>query len=244
MLTELSLLKLLPPVSETRVSFSNFSYLLTVLSSLKFLQLLVSETRVSFSNYAYLLIVLSSLKLSPRPVSKTRVSFSNYAYLLIVTVVKVPHYTRDRWLDLNSILDQNKKAITLAEGKSIAYSHVSWDDIKLVYEPFIELTTIPPKQIPDNTLTRLHDYLYTASRAFISTSPVKEAQLLHFIAPMLVHISPLLNDMKILIESDIPGKNIHVHGHFEFVVQQQNIRVCVIEARGDLFKGILQCNLD
>ena len=62
---------------------------------------------------------------------------------------------------------------------------------------------------------------------------------------MLVHISPLLNDMKVLIESDIPGKNIHVHGHFEFVVQRPNIRVCVIEARrGDLFKGMLECNLD
>ena len=34
-------------VSETRISFSNYAYLLTVLSSLK-LPLLVSETRVFF----------------------------------------------------------------------------------------------------------------------------------------------------------------------------------------------------
>ena len=64
-----------PPGSETRVSFSNYAYLLTVLSSLKPLPP-VSETRVSFANYAYLLTVLSSLKL-PLLVSETRFSFSN-----------------------------------------------------------------------------------------------------------------------------------------------------------------------
>ena len=109
----------------------------------------------------------------------------------------------------------------------------------------MEPMTILPREIPDSTLTRLYDYLCTASHAFISTSPAKEAQLLHFIAPMLVHISPLLKDMKIVVASDTPGNSIHVHGQFEFVVQRPNIRVCIIEAKkNDLFQGMLECSVD
>ena len=53
-------------VSRTWVSFSNYAYLLTELSSLKLL-LPVSETRISLSNYPYLLTVLPSLKPLPLP---------------------------------------------------------------------------------------------------------------------------------------------------------------------------------
>ena len=84
LITALKLAKgLSEPGKETRISFSNYANLLTVLSSLKPL-LLVSETRVLFSNYAYLLTALSSLKPTPLPlVWKFR--FVTIAFRLIYT---------------------------------------------------------------------------------------------------------------------------------------------------------------
>lgn len=59
----------------------------------------------------------------------------------------------------------------------------------------------------------------------------KEAKRLHFITPIIVHISCLFEDFEILVEESVFGNSLHPHGHFEFILQRGEKKVCIIEAK-------------
>ena len=68
-----------------------------------------------------------------------------------------------------------------------------------------------------------------------------EAKRLYFIMTIIVHINCLFNDIKILLEEPVRGKNLHMHGRFNYVLQRGTKRVCVIEAKkDDMDQGIAQ----
>ncbi|KAF8416661.1 hypothetical protein EV426DRAFT_508789, partial [Tirmania nivea] len=68
-----------------------------------------------------------------------------------------------------------------------------------------------------------------------------------FINPILVHLIALFDDQaEILVEESVPGRNVHVDGHFEFVNTRGGKKVCIVEAKKDDFDqgfthGLLGC---
>ncbi|CAG8467282.1 437_t:CDS:1, partial [Ambispora leptoticha] len=49
----------------------------------------------------------------------------------------------------------------------------------------------------------------------------KEAKQLHFIAPILILVCCKLDNVEILVEEDMDGKNVHINGKFEFMLKQR-----------------------
>ena len=83
--------------------------MLTVLLSLKPLAL-VSETRISFSNYAYLLTVLSSLKLVP-PVSRQLHLFAHFLTAIIIKAT--PAHESVKYLeDIRRSISEDMRSIS------------------------------------------------------------------------------------------------------------------------------------
>ena len=83
--------------------------MLTVLLSLKPLAL-VSETRISFSNYAYLLSVLSSLKLVP-PVSRQLHLFAHFPTAIIIKAT--PAHESVKYLeDIRRSISEDMRSIS------------------------------------------------------------------------------------------------------------------------------------
>jgi hypothetical protein len=70
---------------------------------------------------------------------------------------------------------------------------------------------------------------------------VHEQKRLLFIAPILVHVCGVLNDIEILCEEVIEGRHIEVNGRFEFVLKRGGKRVCILEAKkDDMDQGLVQ----
>ena len=145
---------------------------------------------------------------------------------------------KQRWIELNKIFDGNtKKAKT---NNSTANSYITWNEVKDVFK----LTKyIQEGRIMDNDrLIFLKDYLSIATKCFGSITTGKEAQRLHFIAPILACVCSLLEGkVGILFEEDLAGNFVKAHGRFEFMITHAGKAVCIVEAKkDDLEQGMAQ----
>ncbi len=64
---------------------------------------------------------------------------------------------------------------------------------------------------------------------------------MHFIAPILVCVCYLRDNVQILAEETVQGKSIHADGSFDFVIRRGKTRICIVEAKRDyLRQGVTQ----
>ena len=62
-----------------------------------------------------------------------------------------------------------------------------------------------------------------------------------FIAPILIHVSCLVQKVQILVEENVVGKRVHANGRFEFVLRCGTKRVGIVEAKkDDMDQGMAQ----
>jgi hypothetical protein len=116
---------------------------------------------------------------------------------------------------LNTVLEDVVNKSTKLDKTSTAYSAV-----ELIEHEIVE---------------KLHLQLVALGDVFGTISSGKEAKRLHFIAVILVAVAQLFKTdgekVTILVEEDVNGCNIKTNGHFEFVLQKGNKRVCIVEAK-------------
>ena len=147
-----------------------------------------------------------------------------------------------RWREINEILDNNKrnKKIKLDNGISTRYSYANWESLKNTFK--LERYNQPIESISDEQVKPLHDYFKQLFSCFQLVETENEAKRLHFISPILVCVCSLFDgDVEILIEENVEGKNVHVCGRCDFVIQHGDKRICVVEAKNDDFgKGFAQ----
>ncbi|TPX40749.1 hypothetical protein SeMB42_g05888 [Synchytrium endobioticum] len=117
-----------------------------------------------------------------------------------------------------------------------------WNDIEGVYNPLLKALKSKAEPIADASLDLVHVYLQLAHKCFGPLVTGMEAQRLHLIAPILVAVCNHFNgDVKILVEETMDGIDIQVKGRFEFILQRNNVRVCIVEAkRDDMGQGLAQ----
>ncbi|GLD92978.1 hypothetical protein PINS_up001570 [Pythium insidiosum] len=148
---------------------------------------------------------------------------------------------RKRWRELNDILDKNKKAKTNGDDStSTGYSYVRWGQVKSVLG--FERYKQERKPIPDDTFKFLVDYLKYASDAMDGyTDASREAKLYHFIAPVLIMLCSLFDDVKLEVEETVDGNEVHADGHFEFVLTRGKKKIYIAQAKkNDFDKGRAQ----
>jgi len=123
---------------------------------------------------------------------------------------------------------------------STAFSAVRWTDVEdvLGYVNYDQ----PSKEIPGATLDLLHSQLLKIGVVFGSVSSGKRLQ---FISPILLEVCALFEGrVKIAVEEDLEGVNIHTNGHFEYVLELNNRKVVIVEAKKtDMEKGMAQALL-
>ncbi|KAI8897021.1 hypothetical protein BC833DRAFT_615226 [Globomyces pollinis-pini] len=156
---------------------------------------------------------------------------------------------RKRWKELNPILIQAEIDAAEKSGKknlkgSLAYSSLNWSLISPVYDHIIHDYSQTVKEVPQETMELLHNYLVTLTRRLSSVTTAKESQRLHFIAPILVYVSNLFGPedfIQIVIEEDLNGVNVKANGHFEFMLKRNNKRICIVQAKkDDILQGMVQ----
>ncbi|KAG3049280.1 hypothetical protein PC121_g19000 [Phytophthora cactorum] len=119
---------------------------------------------------------------------------------------------RKRWRELNDILDKNKKAKTNGgDGTSTGYSYVRWSEVKSVLD--YEFYRQNRKPIPEDKFNFLWEYLTYASKAMNGyADAAKEAKRYHFIAPVLIMLCNLFDDVNLEVEESVDGNNVHANG--------------------------------
>ena len=148
-----------------------------------------------------------------------------------------------RWDELNVILRQVVKKSKKIDKTSTPYSSIEWSNVEDIFNPNPWL--LEPKVIDEDVVNQLHSQLLDCGDCLGTISLGKEAKRLYFIAPILIAVARLFKDnkekVKILVEEDVDGVNIHTNGHFEFVLQKGDRRVCIVEAKKEeMEKGMAQ----
>jgi hypothetical protein len=145
---------------------------------------------------------------------------------------------KQRWIELNDILEGNAKKATTND--STAYSYVTWNQVKTVFNP---TKYVQPRQnIDDAQLSFLAQYLSIITKCFGGITTGKDTKRLYFIAPVLICVCNLLDgDVDIVVEEDLMGKFVKAHGHFEFMLRRGNKAICIVQAKkDDLEQGMAQ----
>jgi hypothetical protein len=137
-----------------------------------------------------------------------------------------------RWGLLNEISGAKYRKITDIQTTNGALSsELTWDDVKHVYDPITVTYALQSKPIPQETLDTLYEYLTQAGNVFHLVSNENEKTRLHFIAPIVFHVATLFDDVKVLADETLNGKNIDVNVRFEFILQRGQKRICVVQAK-------------
>ncbi|KAL7427171.1 hypothetical protein ACHAXH_001004 [Discostella pseudostelligera] len=144
---------------------------------------------------------------------------------------------KERWNELNIILDGNTKKSRTND--STEYSSITWSQVKSIFAPSKYVQ--PQRAVDDAQLDFLAKYLSFTTKCFDSITDGKEAQRLHFIAPILVCVCFLLDGVTIVVEEDLVGNYVKAHGRFEFMLKRKNTAICIVEAKkDDIDQGMAQ----
>ncbi|KAL7692907.1 hypothetical protein Plhal304r1_c005g0020171 [Plasmopara halstedii] len=138
-----------------------------------------------------------------------------------------------------STRDTNKKRKNRDIDSSMPYSSLSWTDL----EPILSMEdfNLEASAVPQKVVEELRDRLMQVSKLYGDLYSGKEAERQVFIMAIIEAVCLMLGDATILVEEDVKGKNVHVHGRFEFVLKRGKKRVSIVEAnREDIPQGIAQ----
>ncbi|KAG4222297.1 hypothetical protein PC116_g29228 [Phytophthora cactorum] len=135
--------------------------------------------------------------------------------------------------------DTNRKRKNRDIDSSMPYSSLSWTDL----EPILPMEdfNLQASPVPHKVVEELHDRLVQICKLYGDIYSGKEAKCQFFIMAIIEAVCVMVGDATILVEEDVKGKNVHVHGRFEFVLKRGRKRISIVEAkRDDITQGIAQ----
>jgi hypothetical protein len=131
------------------------------------------------------------------------------------------------------------------QGKdSTAFSDIKWINMKRVLR--LREYTQPVKEVPEDVVDLLYSQLMKISVVFGSMpSGNEDAKRLQFISPILLEVCYLFEGkVKISVEEDLKGRNIKANCHFEYILELEGHKVCIVEAKkDDIMQGMAQALL-
>ena len=154
-----------------------------------------------------------------------------------------PHPKRLKlWDELNT--DFAQAGITNKDG-STPFSSITWPIVEDTLRPVFEKYQLDLKPIPADKFDLLIEWLSTIYKCFgaqlYRSSSNNEAKRVHLIAPIIWVVVSILDDVTVDVERTIRGRRIKANGKFEFMLERQNKRICIVEAKKqDLDQGVAQ----
>ena len=113
-----------------------------------------------------------------------------------------------------------------------------------MFDPITTVYAQSTKDIPEEKLRHLSDHLDLARKCVGTYKTGKEAKRLAYITPILIVVCSLFDEedaVKLSFEEDLIGVNVRATGHFEFVIERGDKRICIVEAKkDDMDKGLAQ----
>ena len=155
-----------------------------------------------------------------------------------------PSPRKERWVALNQILEANKNSKERSNGEnSTSYSSVKPNELKGLLDPLIRDYKQGVKALPDAKFEFLSELLAMTSTILGGVKYGNEAHRRHLIFQILLVVCTQFDgQVQIKVEEELTGKNVKAHGHFEFMLQRGNKRVCIVEAkRENMDQGRAQC---
>jgi hypothetical protein len=158
---------------------------------------------------------------------------------------KASNARKMRWNNINSALEKIGMSKAVASGSdSTPFSAVTWNTVGDIFEPYTRPLALPEKTIRKEDMDVLFKCVTNVAKCFGYPSVGNEAKRLYFIAPILVSVCLLLDDVLIEVEENIRGVRIKTNGKFEFVLRRKGKRICIMEAKtGDMWQGRAQALL-
>ena len=147
-----------------------------------------------------------------------------------------------RWNELNDNFAQAK--ITNKDG-STPFSSITWPIVEDALGPVYVQYDQDVRPIPAVHFDVLFGWLSTIFKCFGAkwTGPGSnnEAKRVHLIAPIIWVVVSILDGVTVKVERTIRGRRIKANGKFEFMLERQNKRICIVEAKKmDIEQGIAQ----
>jgi hypothetical protein len=102
------------------------------------------------------------------------------------------------------------------------------------------------KDVPEDVVDLLYSQLIKNGVVFGSLpSGNEDAKRLQFISPILLEVCYLFKGkVKISVEEDLKGHNIKANGNFEYILELEGHKVCIVEAKkDDMVQGMAQALL-
>ena len=154
-----------------------------------------------------------------------------------------PHPKRLKlWDELNT--DFTLAGITNKDG-SAPFSSITWPIVEDTLRPVYVKYQQDLKPIPADKVDLLIEWLSTIYKCFgaqlTGSSSNNEAKRVHLIAPIIWVVVSILDGVTVDVERTIRGRRIKANGKFEFMLERQNKRICIVEAKKqDLDQGLAQ----
>ena len=154
-----------------------------------------------------------------------------------------PHPKRLKlWDELNT--DFTLAGITNKDG-STPFSSITWPIVEDTLRPVYVKYQQDLKPIPADKFDLLIEWLSTIYKCFgaqlTGSSSNNEAKRVHLIAPIIWVVVSILDGVTVDVERTIRGRRIKANGKFEFMLERQNKRICIVEAKKqDLDQGLAQ----
>jgi hypothetical protein len=179
------------------------------------------------------LVVKAQLPIAPSPTSSHSSRSSRGG----------PHPKRLKlWDELNT--DFAVAGITNKDG-STPFSSITWPIVEDTLRPVYVKYQQDLKPIPADKFDLLIEWLSTIYKCFgaqlTGSSSNNEAKRVHLIAPIIWVVVSILDGVTVDVERTIRGRRIKANGKFEFMLERQNKRICIVEAKKqDLDQGLAQ----
>ena len=115
--------------------------------------------------------------------------------------------------------------------------------MKGLLDPLIRDYHQSVKALPDAKFEYLSHLLAMTSTILGGVKYGNEVHRRHLIFPILLVVCTQFDgQVQIKVEEELTGKNVKANGHFEFMLQRGNKRVCIVVARRDgMVQGRAQC---
>ncbi|ORY28436.1 hypothetical protein BCR33DRAFT_725140 [Rhizoclosmatium globosum] len=122
---------------------------------------------------------------------------------------------------------------------------ITWNIVEDTFRPVYVKYQQDLKPIPDDKFNILVEWLSTIYKCLgtqlTGSSSNNEAKRIHLIAPIIWVVASLLDGVTVDVERTIRGRRIKANGKFEFMLERQNKRICIVAAKKqDLDQGLAQ----
>ncbi|DBA04968.1 TPA: hypothetical protein N0F65_006970 [Lagenidium giganteum] len=128
-----------------------------------------------------------------------------------------------------------------ADGFTSPFATYLWKDVGSAIAEDLATYTEGVRLIPSDDLTVLSTMLKWTMTCYQGTlidyKDENEVKNLYVIAPVLHAVGQLVPGLSVDVNENVDGIHVDCHAYFDFVIKSGNRKVCVVQAKGEIFNN-------